>query len=87
MPQWRKGILNEDELNEISSFIFSLYPRVEVDRIMYYRLVELIRHDKKNLNDRILMTLLEGIGNAVVDQEVKADLIIDSLNYYSRWSG
>lgn len=81
----KNGLLKKDELLAISSFIFSHYAKVEVDEIKYHRILELISHDKKNKNGVINMTLLDGIGNAVYDQEVGADKIIDALNYYRRW--
>jgi len=79
------GMLSESELQDISGFIFSHYTPVFIDQMVFHRLIELMKHDKKNRGGEIKMSLIEGIGNAVIDKPVKADLIIDSLNYYSRW--
>jgi 3-dehydroquinate synthase len=47
-----------------------------------HRILELMLHDKKNRNGEIRMTLLQDIGDAVFDQKVTADLILESLNFY-----
>jgi len=83
----RKGLLTEAELREISALIFSLYPQVEIDQMRYHRIIELMRNDKKNRNGKLKFSLLHGIGDCVIDQELNADIIIDSLNFYQRWVG
>jgi len=81
----RQGLLSEAELKEIAGFIFSHYTPVFIDELVFHRLIELMKHDKKNRNGEIKMSLLHGIGNAVIDKAIKPDLIIDSLNFYRRW--
>lgn len=81
----RLGMLREDELQEITAFIFSHYTRIFIDQLVFHRLIELMNHDKKNRGGEIKMSLIQGIGNAVIDKPIKADLIIDALNYYARW--
>lgn len=83
----RYGSLTEAELQEVTKVIFELYPRIELDPMLHHRVIELMRHDKKNRNGRFRMALLSGIGDAVIDQEVSADRVIESLNFYSRWVG
>lgn len=78
------GLLSEPELNEIADFILGIYKRVRLDQLSHHRIIELMRHDKKNRNGKFNLSLLSGIGDSVVDQEVKADLVIDSLNFYER---
>ncbi|MCA1750491.1 MAG: 3-dehydroquinate synthase [Cryomorphaceae bacterium] len=78
------GLLSEAELNEIADFILGIYKRVKLDRLSHHRVIELMRHDKKNRNGKFNLSLLSGIGDSVVDQEVKADLVIESLNFYDR---
>ncbi len=81
----KAGLLTTEELQQITAFIFSYYSRVHIDEMTFHRIIELMRHDKKNRNGELKMTLLDGIGNAVIEKEVKADTVIDSLNYYTRW--
>jgi 3-dehydroquinate synthase len=84
---YKKELLYEDELDEIVSFIFSHYPKVNIPEISSHRIIQLMLHDKKNREGRILMSLLNHIGDSLIDQEVHADLISDALNYYRRWVG
>lgn len=75
--------LPEAELNEISTFLLSLYPFYTIDEMDFHRLIELMRNDKKNQNDSINFTLLQSIGKSVVDCSCTADAIKESLRYYS----
>lgn len=77
--------LSEEELNEITSFIFSLFPKVQLSEMAYHRIIEIMRHDKKNKNDLICMSLINSIGDSNYDFEVPPSLVIESLNYYQRW--
>ncbi len=79
------GSLKEAELHEIAAFIFSLYSRANIEQMAHHRTIELMKHDKKNSGGRIKMSLLNRIGDCAIDQEVSADLITESLNYYTRW--
>jgi 3-dehydroquinate synthase len=79
--------LSENELDEISSFIFSLFPKVNLDAYTFHRLIELMRHDKKNQDERMNFTLLSEIGDAVFDRNTRADIVVESLQYYQRWVG
>ena len=81
----KQGLLSEADLQEITGYIFNFFPRIELDPVAYHRIIELMRHDKKNRNGRIHMTLLGGIGLAVPDRQVKIERILDSLNFYARW--
>ena len=44
-----------------------------------------MKHDKKNKNDEIRMSLLNGIGDCNFDIDVSPELVVESLNYYQRW--
>lgn len=79
--------LSEEELQEVTSFIFSLFPKVDLTPFTHHRIIELMRHDKKNSSGKINFSLLTEIGDAGFDFEVRADLIVESLNFYQRWVG
>ncbi len=83
----RLRLLDKEALRDITSFIFSHFSKIKIEQAVYHRIVELMRHDKKNFDDQIRMTLLAGIGEAMVNKAVRADMIIESLNYYQRWVG
>lgn len=74
--------LPQEELDEIVSLIISLYPAMKIDGLMYHRLIEIMRNDKKNTGNQINFTLLRSIGDGVYDCEVSADRIISSFEFY-----
>ncbi len=80
------GLLSKEELNDIASFIFSHYSKIKIDELKIHRILELIKHDKKNVDGEIRMTLINGIGDGVYDEKIGVDLIVESLYYYERWA-
>jgi 3-dehydroquinate synthase len=79
--------MHENDLEEITSFIFSLFAKIDLEPFSYHRIIELMRHDKKNRDGRIRFSLLTRIGDAEYDCEIHADRIVESINYYRRWVG
>jgi 3-dehydroquinate synthase len=51
-----------------------------------HRLIELMKHDKKNDKGDINFSLLSEIGKCEINKTATADMIIDSLKYYSEQS-
>lgn len=74
--------LPAEERDSIADFILPLYPAFQLESIELHRLIEIMRNDKKNRNDKLLFTLLNNVGEAVHDQEVSADLVISALTDY-----
>jgi 3-dehydroquinate synthase len=78
--------LKENELEEITTSLVQLYGSFNVNSIDDHRLIELMRHDKKNEKDAINFTLLDSIGKAVINKKADAADIIEALNYYRTMS-
>jgi 3-dehydroquinate synthase len=78
---YQKGMLKQDDLNEIASYIKDIFGKEEqlpeTDSILQW-----VIQDKKNKGNRILMALLDGVGRAVWDVEVNENEIRNSLDYY-----
>ncbi len=74
--------LSHYQLDKIVNYILSLYKRVRFSQRDFNSLLELMKHDKKNINGAINFTLLAEIGKAEINHEVEEQLIIDSLEYY-----
>lgn len=74
--------LSEDCLNEIKENILWYFSFQQLNAMDDHRILELIRHDKKNRNGEIRMVLLSNIGQSVTDKKVTVDLILESLNFY-----
>lgn len=74
--------LSEEELEEITQAVLRFFTLIHPDPVTDNRLIELMRHDKKNRSGEINCTLLEAIGKPVIDCKVNPRSIIESLNYY-----
>lgn len=81
---YKKAGLPKAELAQITSFLLAAYKPVNFDKFDELRLVELMKHDKKNLGSSgaINFTLLERIGKAQFDKKCSIELIKESLRYY-----
>lgn len=84
---YKLGRLEEGAMEAIVQHINTLFPHFDMSEMAHHRLIELMRHDKKNRNGQIHFTLLNGIGSAEVDVPVDADLIIAALDHYRSLEG
>ena len=74
--------LDKSLLAEISSFILHSFRSTKLDKFDDHRLIELMRHDKKNSKGKINFTLLASIGKVQTDKECTIEEIKKALNYY-----
>ena len=73
--------LDSTVLQQVAAFIREYYPRPSFGCNDYDRLIDLMRHDKKNRSaERINFTLLRSPGDIVVDNEIDADRIAAALD-------
>jgi len=82
---YQMGLVSEDVLIEISTFLAQNYQGVDIDENEYHRLIEIMRQDKKSNKDRLNMTLIRGIGLCEIDQEPTMDKVFDALTYVMRY--
>ncbi len=78
----RKGKLSSSRLEEISGFLTRHYPFWRFDDIDFHRLLEIMRHDKKNRDGSIRFTLLDDPGSPRTDCDCTADEIREALRFY-----
>ncbi len=76
------GLSNKD-LKEITNFILSVYKPVKIEESILNRLLQLMKHDKKNEKGNINFSLLSSIGKCEINVSASTTLIAESLNYYS----
>ena len=76
--------LSKEELQEITQFILGRYKGIKIGKMDAHRLIELMKHDKKNEKGDIHFSLLPAIGKCEINKKAKADQIIDALNYYTQ---
>lgn len=81
----KAGGISPQEMETICEFIAAQFQAIDLDRMKFHRIIELMRHDKKNKQSRINFTLLQGIGSAVVDQEPEMEHIMEALGFLERY--
>lgn len=74
--------LPEEEHEEIVRNICRYFPLQSLNPTDDHRLIELMRHDKKNVKGDIRMVLLKSIGSCYTGKTVSPDRIISALDYY-----
>jgi 3-dehydroquinate synthase len=75
--------LSQSELDEIASYILSLYPKYHIKPESFEDLMVLMQSDKKNEDGFILFSLLDSIGKCVYNCKVTKEDIFNSLTYYN----
>ncbi|WP_181305827.1 3-dehydroquinate synthase [Rufibacter sp. XAAS-G3-1] len=76
------GLLREEELTQIETFLQSIYEKVNVPEADVQAISHLCLHDKKNDGTTINCTLLQNIGEAVYDQPITLPEVQSALRYY-----
>ncbi|MGY8945590.1 MAG: 3-dehydroquinate synthase [Flavobacteriales bacterium] len=71
-------------LDRIKNHILSVYKKSPFNSSEITKIIELLKHDKKNSHGKINFVLLKEIGVPVYDIQVENKLIIDSFEYYNK---
>jgi len=79
----KKGLLSEEELKRTATLIQNYFVLPPIDIEAQNDVLTLIKQDKKNTNNSLQFTLLQGIGNYSINNIVEEGLIIDSLHYHN----
>lgn len=74
-----KGLLNDQEY-QAAQAVLHRFELPELGKVSADKVLEVVGHDKKNINGQLNFILLDGIGNGVVRTDVTADDIVDSLS-------
>ena len=75
--------LSKVELEEITTNISKLFPKIELKKSTFSNLIELMKNDKKNISNEINFSLLDSIGSGIFNQSCSEEMIIESLSYYT----
>lgn len=76
------GALSKEGLESITTIILGYYEPFPIEEIDHNRIIEIMRHDKKNKDGELNFTFLTGIGSHKVDQTAHAQEVTEALNYY-----
>jgi 3-dehydroquinate synthase len=78
----KNSTLTEAELEDLTSFIKSIYPEHNMKPATFGKILDLLKSDKKNEHGHIYFSLLEGIGKCEFNCKVAELDLTDSLEYY-----
>ncbi len=72
-----------DKLIEIKDKLLNIYGKVVIETSDYDAIIELLIHDKKNVNGKVNFVLLSDFEKFKFDCNVDKSLLIEALDYYS----
>lgn len=75
--------LKHERLDEICSFLLAVYQPYSIRSDKYYRLIELMKNDKKNRGNQLCFSLISDLGKGVYDQEIELDDVVNALQFYN----
>ena len=72
----------KETLHEIKKVITDIYGKVTILEEDFAPIIELLKHDKKNVSGEVNFVLLEELEKCKINCKVPNNLIVDSLTYY-----
>ena len=81
---FQRGYISEQDISGISQYILHIYPKVAVQKDHFTAISSLAINDKKNRQGKILCTLLNQLGDFLIDQEIGEKEITQSLDFYRK---
>lgn len=73
----------KETLELLKEIIIKIYGKVTIDKNLYKSILDLTKHDKKNIGNVVKFVLLENIANYKIDCTVDEALLIEAFNYYN----
>ena len=80
---YKKGLLTKSSYLEIKETLNLMYQSIVFNENDIELCTSLLIHDKKNENGTIMFTLLQEIGQGIINQSVESELIKEAFNDYS----
>jgi 3-dehydroquinate synthase len=75
--------LPEADLQNITPFLTQLYGHHHIPEKDFGVLIDFMQNDKKNEQERINFSLIQPVGNCVINQFVDTEAILESLRFYN----
>ena len=72
-----------EKVNEVKEIILAIYNRVQLLKEDFSAIMELLKHDKKNVNGQVNFVLLNDYEDYKLDCKVSEELIIESMEFYN----
>ncbi len=73
----------KEKVNDVKAVVLSTYNRTNLIKEDFSTIMELLKHDKKNVNGQVNFVLLNDYEDFKIDCKVQEDLIIESMEYYN----
>jgi len=70
------------KLESLKKYIHQTFGKISINKTHYQAILELMKHDKKNINGSIRYILLNDITDYIIDATAPLDLVIEGLDYY-----
>ncbi|WP_435414984.1 3-dehydroquinate synthase [Polaribacter aestuariivivens] len=71
------------KVNEVKNVILSIYDKTTLLNEDFSSIIDLLKHDKKNVNGQVNFVLLNDFENHQLDCKVAEELIIESMEFYN----
>ncbi|MCI2228152.1 3-dehydroquinate synthase [Polaribacter sp. MSW13] len=73
----------DNKLRQIKETVLSIYDSIALDKNDFSAIIDLLKHDKKNVNGQVNFVLLNDFEDYKLDCKVTEYLIVESLEYYN----
>jgi len=77
---------SKSNLNLVHSFILNLFGKVMIEKDDYSPIIDLLKHDKKNVGGQVTFVLLNKMEDFNLNCTASTELVIESLDYYNNLS-
>ncbi len=71
------------ELSALKEYIHKTFGKIVIATEHYTAILDLMKHDKKNINGSIRYILLKDISDFVINATAPTELVVEGLDYYS----
>ena len=78
----QKGYISELFYNEIKAVLNAIFPQIQLSEKDIYECLRLLVHDKKNELGCVNFTLIKENGEAIINEEVSTEMIINAFTEY-----
>lgn len=80
-------LISKNELAKVIDLIKPHYKLLKFTKAQYKFILNYIQHDKKNTNNSVRMSLINGLGSCTYNLEVNQTQIDNALNHYTKLIG
>ncbi|WP_277632204.1 3-dehydroquinate synthase [Avrilella dinanensis] len=79
---WKKNLISEEYLHEIHAKIRAIYPKIDFTITQKEAILDLMKHDKKNIDGKMYFVLLNGKSKSAYNQLITYDEVNEAINFY-----